>query len=189
MQCETVSPKGSPSTKSISTPHMTMRQTVANPKQAISAGAQDPGIVSNSKEALPAVGQARGRGQDVATPVPPSSNSKPIPQSIRHQPIVDADWGLSMSEIVAQQQIEKDIIKEAVARRDLQEIQAEQEFQEWWNKESARVQAAGQEVPAAPTKAPRKNRGRGGGRGKEHKPAGQSGGKSGAASTGQATDK
>jgi hypothetical protein len=47
-----------------------------------------------------------------------------------------------MTEILAQQQLEKDFLKGVVAKRDLQEIQAEQEFQEWWDKESARVQEA-----------------------------------------------
>ena len=49
--------------------------------------------------------------------------------------------GLSMAEIVLQQQAEKDIIHEvSVAKRSLQDIQQEQEFQEWWDKESRKVQ-------------------------------------------------
>ena len=191
MQSETSTPNGSPSTKTHSAPQMTMRQTVANPKmakQAIGPGSSQPRTVSDSKQALPAAEpHGRGRGKDPVRAAQPNSNSNPIPQSIRHQPVVESDWGLSMSEIVAQQQIEKDIIKEAVAKRDLQEIQAEQEFQEWWNKESARVQAAEQEATAGPTKAPRKNRGRGGGRGKANKAA-QGGTKSGA-TTGQVAEK
>ena len=75
-----------------------------------------------------------------------------------------------MSEIVAQQQFEKDVVKEAVAPRDLQDIQAEQEFEEWWNRESARVQEAEQKGAATASKNPKKHRsrgGRGGRRGKE----------------------
>lgn len=83
-----------------------------------------------------------------------------------------------MSEIVAQQQAEKAHVKDAVAKRDLQEIQAEQEFQEWWDKESARVQEAEKESAAAAAKGPRKSKGRGGGarggrRGKGKEPKGQ----------------
>ena len=72
-----------------------------------------------------------------------------------------------MSEIVAQQQLEKDVVKEAVAPRDLQDIQAEQEFEEWWNRESARVQEAEQRTSAGPSnKSAKKNRPRGPRRGK-----------------------
>jgi hypothetical protein len=67
-----------------------------------------------------------------------------------------------MSEIVAQQQLEKDVVKEAVAPRDLQDIQTEQEFEEWWNRESARVQEAERQSAAAPSKKPKRHRGRGG---------------------------
>ena len=44
-----------------------------------------------------------------------------------------------MTEILSQQQTEKDVMKEATAKRSLQEIQQEQEFQEWWDQESARA--------------------------------------------------
>lgn len=73
-----------------------------------------------------------------------------------------------MSEIVAHQLAEKDLIKEAAAKRDLQEIQAEQEFQLWWEAESARVQEAEQKAAAKTSKKPRPRggRGRGGGGGK-----------------------
>jgi hypothetical protein len=46
---------------------------------------------------------------------------------------------LSMADIIGQQKREQDLIKEAVAKRSLQEIQEEQAFQEWWDKESERV--------------------------------------------------
>jgi hypothetical protein len=52
-----------------------------------------------------------------------------------------------MADIQSQQQMEKIIAQDAVAKRSLQEIQAEQEFQEWWDKESARIQ--GEEAAAA----------------------------------------
>jgi len=83
-----------------------------------------------------------------------------------------------MSEIVAHQLAEKDLIKEAAAKRDLQEIQAEQEFQMWWEAESARVQEAEQKAAAGPAKASKKPRSRGGGRGRGGK--GRGGGKAAA---------
>lgn len=47
---------------------------------------------------------------------------------------------LSINDIVEQERRQKELLKEAVAKRDLGEIQAEQEFAEWWEKESRRVQ-------------------------------------------------
>ncbi|KAG0651253.1 BTB POZ domain-containing 1 [Hyphodiscus hymeniophilus] len=47
---------------------------------------------------------------------------------------------LSMADIIGQQRREQEVIKEAVAKRSLQEIQEEQAFQEWWDQESKRAQ-------------------------------------------------
>ena len=105
------------------------------------------------------------------------SSKLPVPQiqSIRHTPAparasrVDAQ--ASMADILSQQEFEKTAVKEAVAKRSLQEIQQEQEFQEWWDGESRRVQ---DEEAQASTSAPRRGKGgrgrgghrRGSGRGK-----------------------
>lgn len=87
-----------------------------------------------------------------------------------------------MADILSQQQTEKDIIKEAVAKRSLQEIQQEQEFQEWWDQESRKVRLEEEEAAATMkggegggargrgggTRAARgKGRGGGSGRGRE----------------------
>ncbi|KAK3115515.1 hypothetical protein LTR53_005051 [Teratosphaeriaceae sp. CCFEE 6253] len=171
------SPSGSPKpapTRGSSTPQLTMRQTVANPKP--SPQPQKPIIGPSGQHALPSrtVSEVKPApaGQDVRpgrrrtlVPPPQSSNSKPVPQSIRHQPLPEQIIGLSMSEIVAMELAAKEDIKAAVAKRDLSEIQAEQEFQEWWDKESARVQEAEQETTTAPAKgSSRKRPGRGGAR-------------------------
>ena len=77
-----------------------------------------------------------------APPPPPdlSSQSFPSIQSIVHSPrAAEPALQLSLQEILEQQQYEKDIIKEAAAARSLQEIQAEQEFQEWWDNEARRM--------------------------------------------------
>ena len=150
-----------------STPQLTMRQTVANTKPDDQAqkpaigpsgqGASAQRSVSDSTSVVPG-SPDQGRSRQA----PQSSSSKPIPQSIRHQPPSEPVLGLSMSEIVAQQQLEKDVVKDAVAKRDLQDIQAEQEFEEWWSRESARVQEAEQRDAAAASKSSKKQRGRGG---------------------------
>ncbi|RKF77983.1 BTB/POZ domain-containing protein 1 [Golovinomyces cichoracearum] len=46
----------------------------------------------------------------------------------------------AMIDIIGQQIREQEIIKEAIAKRSLREIQEEQAFQEWWDQESNRVQ-------------------------------------------------
>ncbi|KAK5125019.1 hypothetical protein LTR85_001210 [Meristemomyces frigidus] len=165
------------STRGSSTPHLTMRQTVAHTKPG---HAKKPVIGPTGQGGIPQRDLTRSKpsrtpDQQQATfqnqpkrqqqpPIPQPSNSKPIPQSIRHQPPVEQILGLSMSEIVAHEQAAKDEIKAAVAKRDLQDIQAEQEFQEWWEKESARVQEAEQQSAGPTAKGAKKRHGRGGGR-------------------------
>ncbi|KIW62974.1 hypothetical protein PV04_09858 [Phialophora macrospora] len=98
---------------------------------------------------------------------PPSSKpAAPQIQSIRHTPVPTrgsaVDARTSMAEILAQQQFEKTAVKEAVAKRSLQEIQQEQEFQEWWDNESKRVQEEEAQATAAAGRRGKGGRGRGG---------------------------
>ncbi|KAL2166270.1 hypothetical protein VTG60DRAFT_3064 [Thermothelomyces hinnuleus] len=86
------------------------------------------------------------------TPAPnPSNAEKPtsaissiiVPHSrvyIPPAPKTEQLLGLSMQDIMGQQTRDKEQVKEAVAKRSLQEIQQEQEFQEWWDAESKRMQ-------------------------------------------------
>ncbi|KAK4201542.1 hypothetical protein QBC40DRAFT_347764 [Triangularia verruculosa] len=48
--------------------------------------------------------------------------------------------GFTMEDIIQQEIRDKESVKEAMAKRSLQEIQQEQEFQEWWDAESKRMQ-------------------------------------------------
>lgn len=152
-----------------STPQLTMRQTVANPKPVqyqkpiIGPSGQSAIHQRSVSESKAPQTSEQAQARHAHEPTPPS-NSRPIPQSIRHQPPAEPILGLSMSEIVAHEQAVKDDIKAAVAKRDLQDIQAEQEFQEWWDKEAARMQEAEQRSTAAAVKASKKRHGRGGGR-------------------------
>lgn len=147
---------------------MTLRQSVS--------GSSREGVDSTSPQPV----------RSVSTPQT-SQAAKPIPpqiQSIRHMPPPNrstsgVDARTSMLDILSQQQTEKTAIKEAVAKRSLQDIQQEQEFQEWWDQESRRVQ---EEEAAA--KSPRVPQGKGArGRGNRRK----SGGRGGKATSEQAT--
>jgi len=108
-----------------------------------------------------------------------SSRSHPTPKSMKSSTAVphsksyiapaskaEPSLQLSMSDIIGQQRREQEVIKEAVAKRSLQEIQEEQAFQEWWDQESRRAQ----EEEAARAKGNASGAGRGGksggGRGK-----------------------
>lgn len=98
-----------------------------------------------------------------------SHNPPPQIQSIRHTPApmrspswVDARTPLA--DILAQQQFEKTAIKETAAKRALHDIQQEQEFQEWWDNESRRVQEEEAAANLATTRKSRGGRGRGGNR-------------------------
>lgn len=85
---------------------------------------------------------------------------------------------LSLASILFQQQSEKDEIREAAtAKHNLQEIQLEQEFQQWWDEESKRVMEQAEADAAAVAASTstgrgghsgRGGRGKGKGRGNHH---------------------
>lgn len=95
------------------------------------------------------------------------NNAIPTPRSIRHAPVPsEPSLQLSMADILFQQQAQKDIIKEAAAKRSLQEIQEEQAFQEWWDEESRKVIKEKEEEEAKKGRNGGSNRGRGKGMGR-----------------------
>lgn len=112
----------------------------------------------------PSVGPSRTSYQ------PQSSKSSPlVPHSKSYSaPATKAEPSLqlSLADIIGQQKREQEVIKEAVAKRSLQEIQEEQAFQEWWDQESRRAQE--EEIQKAKGPAPGFGRGgkSGGGRSK-----------------------
>jgi hypothetical protein len=87
-----------------------------------------------------------------------------------------------MTDILLQQQTEKTAVKEAVAKHSLQEIQQQQEFEEWFDSESRRVQEEEAQATAAAAAtamaASRDARGkRGRGRGGQRRASGRGGAK------------
>jgi len=128
--------------------------------------------------------KSQNLASQLAPSPPPDLSSQSFPnliQSIRHSPLPsEPSLQLTMQEILNQQQLEKDIIKEAKeAKRNLQDIQAEQEFQEWWDREAARMRedeefarlvAEGKDVPRG------RDGGRGGKRGEKNAARGGHGG-------------
>lgn len=162
--------------RNTSSPPLTMRQTISGksstPRKAVDGSQPSQSsqanrsisslVVSRSPEHQRSSLNHPALSASSTTIVPPSSSSTPI-RSIRHQPPpVEPSLHLSMAEILSQQQTEKDVIKEAAAKRSLQEIQEEQAFQEWWDQESRKVMQ--EEAERSP---PVSRPGRDGGRGKE----------------------
>ncbi|RDL36574.1 RCC1 protein [Venustampulla echinocandica] len=132
--------------------------------------------VSSGSATKPSRPSAHPSGSRV--PSGSSSKSNPIaPHSTAHtSPATRAEPSLqlSMADIIGQQRREQEVIKEAVAKRSLQEIQEEQAFQEWWDQESRRAQ----QQEAARTKAVAAGSGSGSGRGgKSSSGRGKSGGR------------
>lgn len=91
--------------------------------------------------------------QPAASPLVPHSKSY-ITRERREEQIV----GATLEDIIGQQRREQELVKEAVAKRSLQEIQQEQAFQEWWDQESRRAR----EEEAQRSARPAKERGDGG---------------------------
>ncbi len=89
-------------------------------------------------------GQNRNRGQASEKASPKQQQNSPlVPHSksyIASPRKSEPALGASMADIIGQQRREQELVKEAVAKRSLQEIQQEQEFQEWWDQESRRAQ-------------------------------------------------
>ena len=132
---------------------MTLRQTVSGKRTPTQRSISGP--ADSSHPTL----QQRPPSSKTTTPPPSRSLSTttrtnptdfPPIQSIRHNPPAPAEptLQLSMADILAQQNREKEIIKEAAAKRSLQEIQEEQAFQEWWDLESRKAREAAEEAAA-----------------------------------------
>ena len=187
------------STKPAQKPAMTLRQTVAGappaakptPNRNVSGNVPASGPSSSTAAIpFPSPNQSSSNNNTSAYPsLPPPTQQQQQPpsiQSVRHiprpEPLYQPGFhtppssnSLSLSAILMQQQTEKDEIREAAtAKHNLQEIQAEQEFQEWWEKESRRVQGlpdSDADVDMEPTSQDgRGNGSRGGGRGKGSTP-------------------
>ncbi|KAL3460433.1 hypothetical protein BJX64DRAFT_184587 [Aspergillus heterothallicus] len=171
--------------KSVQRPGMTLRQTVAgapSPKSSSPAPSTHPKGRSTSATAQP---HAKGSYPGPSTTAPSTSpNQPPTIQSVRHLPRPepyktnfhsDSSSSLSLATILLQQQTEKDEIREAAtAKHNLQDIQAEQAFQEWWDKESRRVQGLPEpEAEAGPATGPDGPDDRGDRSGRKNKGIGQ----------------
>ena len=164
---------------------LTMRQTVAGKAPAAQRPASGPAstIAPSQKRSISTPDASKASAQTPPIASRSSSIQQPI-QSIRHTPLpVEPTLQLSMSDILSQQQQQKDIFKEAAAKRSLQEIQEEQAFQEWWDEESRKVrEEEGQQAANSTARGRRGARGkvRGGSRGRGRgRGEGSSGGRGG----------
>ncbi|KAI0138908.1 hypothetical protein F4776DRAFT_662609 [Hypoxylon sp. NC0597] len=89
-------------------------------------------------------GQRMNSGPHAAQNTTQSKAQQLAPYSksyIKRAPKPEQDMGLGLADIIGEQQREQEVVREAVAKRSLQEIQQEQAFQEWWDQESRRMQA------------------------------------------------
>ncbi|KAI1478140.1 hypothetical protein F4774DRAFT_177265 [Daldinia eschscholtzii] len=88
-------------------------------------------------------GQKSNSGTQVSTPSTQSKSQHLTPHSksyIKRAPKPEQEIGLGLADIIGEQRREQESVREAVAKRSLQEIQQEQAFQEWWDQESRRMQ-------------------------------------------------
>lgn len=169
-----VEPKPTAANPSVATNHS--RPSLPESKSTTTSTARQG---SEAKKEKPA--QA---SRSISTPGMTGASNAPPPQiqSIRHTPAParSASWldaRTSMADILAQQHYEKTAIQDSAAARSLQDIQQEQEFQEWWENESKRIQ---EETAAANTSTSRRGKsgrgsrktvgGRGGARAKLSEP-------------------
>ncbi|KAI2628565.1 hypothetical protein GGR54DRAFT_350862 [Hypoxylon sp. NC1633] len=84
---------------------------------------------------------------------------------IKRAPKPEQEMGLGLADIIGEQKREQESVREAVAKRSLQEIQQEQAFQEWWDQESRRMQEEeARRTAREEGKEKRREHGAGGGR-------------------------
>lgn len=159
-----------PATRSSSMPLPAGAAASPRPKPSLTApqGAQIAGATpSRQTEQTSAAPIDSIRSIRYTHPSSSSPKSTP-PASYDYSSSWQQGGGFSLAAILEQQQSEKDEIREATtAKHNLQDIQVEQEFQEWWDQESKRVMAAEAEAAAAATKQAKQYRRRGGGQGEQ----------------------
>jgi hypothetical protein len=167
-------------------PQMTMRQTIANSGPSgndRSAWTGQPMTSprntqpSQSTEATrPTSSKSASTPRKQPTMAPMDSpgfaiSDRPVAiQSVRHVPKPERNMSVdqrNLIDILSEQEVQKQEIRDFGAKRSLMEIQQEQEFQEWWDKESARIMEEEAAANAAKTKNKSgrggRRRGRGGG--------------------------
>ncbi|KAI0898829.1 hypothetical protein F4806DRAFT_455728 [Annulohypoxylon nitens] len=125
------------------------------PVASLSAGLPKPkpllAAETSSQESIPrrtASPDTRFPGQRASSGTPSASTSQSKPQQltphsksyIKRTPKPEQEMGLGLADIIGEQRREQEVVREAVAKRSLQEIQQEQAFQEWWDQESRRMQ-------------------------------------------------
>lgn len=153
-------------------PQLTMRQTIANPdggkknanisKSGVTAGDSSKALRIPSSEITPrkaspgrSVSASRASPMTLATPLQPHS-IRHIPKPIRDLTLPE---NISMVEILNQQYSDKFIGTHE--KRSITEIQQQQEFEEWFEAESVRLQTA-EAARLAPNKHKRDGRHRNG---------------------------
>lgn len=172
-------PPPSPSaSKSRRSPSLTLRQTVpgnittqrkASYQTTTSAPSQPPQQPKrNVSQPIASASSSATTIPSGPTPIPSASTSSlTTSRSIKHDPTsAEPTLQLTMADILAQQQSEKDILKEVAAKRSLIEIQEEQAFQEWWNQEEKATKARMEAEEAAKVRNEKGGRGSRGRRGR-----------------------
>ncbi|SPN99016.1 related to myosin-like protein [Cephalotrichum gorgonifer] len=107
-------------------------RAVSGPVKPLVAAETTPSSASR-RTASP---DTRFSGQTRRNASPSSSRMTPHSKPTRY---AEPSLGLSMEDIIGQQRREVELVKEAVAKRPLADIQQEQAFQEWWDQESRRA--------------------------------------------------
>ena len=122
-------------------PPLTLRQTISGNAPAVRRAASGGPPQQQQTKPVRSVSTPIVAGKTSGFPLIGTSAASPSIRSVRYAPpLAEPSLQLSMADILSQQQMEKDVVKEAIAKRSLQEIQEEQAFQEWWDQESKKVQ-------------------------------------------------
>ncbi|KAI5922473.1 BTB/POZ domain-containing protein [Camillea tinctor] len=159
-----------------------------NPKPLVAAEASGESIPRRAASPDTRFSGQKSRSTTSTSTVNPHQDAQPlVPHSksyFKRQPKQEPDSGLGLADIIGQQQREQQNVRQAVAKRSLQEIQQEQAFQEWWDQESRRMQE--EEARRVAREEGREKKKEGGRRGRSGKNRGTGGSRAGGSGGGNA---
>ncbi|KAK3381667.1 hypothetical protein B0H63DRAFT_546298 [Podospora didyma] len=130
----------------VKSPSVQIRTRTASPDTRFSGQRTASGPSIPGRSPASTSNTASGSSVHKATPISTPTETQPKPLGPHSKtyltPARKAEplAGYTMEDIIVQQRREQELIKEAAAKRSLEEIQQEQAFQEWWDAESRRTQ-------------------------------------------------
>lgn len=143
----TLAPPGAKPVVTSESSSISIPRRAASPDTRFAGQNRSGSAIPHGKPSRPSI------GSQPASSVPPQTSSTPpvrpdpmplVPHSKLYiqkpKKEISSFAGLGLADVIALERAQQESVKEAAAKRNLEEIQQEQAFQEWWDAESRRIQ-------------------------------------------------